>query len=322
MNLAFDLAIIAALLYSGFTGTKRGLILISLELSSFVIATGLTLVTYRWVGGAISSLTHISTALGNVAAFVVIWSVTEVLFAILIRFGVLHRFTHHAQFSLPNRLAAATINTLKTAAVLTFAIIVYAGLPLDATIKRPITQALVSRVLLASTGDLQSKIAAGIGRDIRDSLNVYTITSDPESEQRIELGFTTTAVKESPKAEIDMLALINTERKNRGLEELTINLKARAVARAYSIDMFARGYFSHINPEGKNPFDRMRAGGVKFGSAGENLALAPNLALAHDGLMKSPGHRDNILSKDYRAVGIGIVDGGKYGLMVTQEFTD
>jgi len=119
-----------------------------------------------------------------------------------------------------------------------------------------------------------------------------------------------------------VLVLLNHERTTRGLPALTFNDTARTVARAHSTDMFARGYFSHINPEGKNPFDRMRAGGVKFGSAGENLALAPTLALAHTGLMNSPGHRANILSPNYTTVGIGIVDGGPYGLMVTQDFTD
>jgi uncharacterized protein YkwD len=94
------------------------------------------------------------------------------------------------------------------------------------------------------------------------------------------------------------------------------------VARAYSADMFARGYFSHLDPDGKSPFDRMRAGDVEFGTAGENLALAPTLKLAHQGLMNSPGHRANILKPEYRTVGIGIVDGGAYGLMVTQDFTD
>ena len=62
--------------------------------------------------------------------------------------------------------------------------------------------------------------------------------------------------------------------------------------------------------------------GGRKNAAGENLALAPTLQLAHDGLMKSPGHRANILSTNYRTVGIGIVDGGPYGLMVTQDFTD
>jgi uncharacterized protein YkwD len=38
--------------------------------------------------------------------------------------------------------------------------------------------------------------------------------------------------------------------------------------------------------------------------------------------MKSPGHRENIMHKDFGRVGIGIMDGGIRGLMVTQNFRD
>jgi uncharacterized protein YkwD len=64
----------------------------------------------------------------------------------------------------------------------------------------------------------------------------------------------------------------------------------------------------------------MRRGGLKSRAAGENLALARTLPMAHQGLMDSPGHRANILRPAFGRVGIGILDGGRYGLMVTQNF--
>ena len=76
----------------------------------------------------------------------------------------------------------------------------------------------------------------------------------------------------------------------------------------------------HITPEGKAPSDRIRAAKVPFITAGENLALAQTLGIAHNGLMNSPGHRANILHPAFRRVGIGILDGGPYGIMVTQNF--
>ena len=68
--------------------------------------------------------------------------------------------------------------------------------------------------------------------------------------------------------------------------------------------------------------NRMRDGGVRFGAAGENLALAPTVQVAHDGLMNSPGHRANILNPRYRRVGIGVADGGMHGKMFVQNFAD
>ncbi len=86
--------------------------------------------------------------------------------------------------------------------------------------------------------------------------------------------------------------------------------------------MLARGYFSHYTPEGLSPFDRMAKANIAFIAAGENLAFAPNVTLAMQGLMQSPGHRANILSKDFGRVGIGVLDAGIYGEMFVQEFKD
>jgi len=322
MSLIVSLVIIAAIIFSAFSGSRRGLVLIGLELISFVIATVLALAVYHPVGALLKSLAHISISLSNVAGFVVVWVITEVTCALLIRFVLLPHLTRHLQLSTINRIGGSVLNMVKTAAIITLGLAIFAGLPLTPNTKSPVTEGFVAKQLLASSGNLSSKLADGLGRDLSNSLTFFTITSDPESEKRINLGFTTTNVSVDAQAEAAMLVLLNRERTTRGLPALTLNDKARAVARTYSTDMFARGFFSHISPEGKNPFDRMKAGGVKYGSAGENLALAPTLQMAHTGLMNSPGHRANILSPNYRTVGIGIVDGGPYGLMITQDFTD
>ena len=114
--------------------------------------------------------------------------------------------------------------------------------------------------------------------------------------------------------------MINRERIAAGLKPLAPDPELTEVARRHSADMFARGYFAHETPEGRDPFDRMREANVRFLTAGENLALAPTVQVAHIGLMNSPGHRANILNKDFGRVGIGIMDGGIRGLMVTQDF--
>ena len=92
------------------------------------------------------------------------------------------------------------------------------------------------------------------------------------------------------------------------------------VARRHSRDMFARGYFSHVSPDGENLGDRLRKARESYLMAGENLALAPTLHSAHTGLMRSPGHRANILRPQFGRVGIGVLDAGVHGLMVTQNF--
>lgn len=142
----------------------------------------------------------------------------------------------------------------------------------------------------------------------------------PGTRERIALPYTVANPKARPDLETQMLDLLNRERALRGLGPLLADPELAEVARAHSRDMFGRGYFSHIAPDGKDPFDRMRQARVRYITAGENLALAPTLAQAHQGLMHSPGHRANILRPAFGRVGIGIVDGGMRGQMVTQNF--
>jgi len=142
----------------------------------------------------------------------------------------------------------------------------------------------------------------------------------PHSDRFVKLSYKVQHAPPRPDLEAEMLDLLNEERAEHGLQPLKADIEMREVARAHSVDMFARGYFSHRTPEDKSPFDRMKDRGVKFLTAGENLSLARSLIMAHEGLMHSPGHRANILKPEFGRVGIGIMDGGIYGIMVTQNF--
>jgi len=164
------------------------------------------------------------------------------------------------------------------------------------------------------------KLAPVFNDAIRQTLN--TLTVQPGAEETVDLHFTYTKAKPRPDLEAEMLSLVNNERAKHGMKPLIADPDLLPVARAQSNDMFMRGYFAHNNPEGKSPFDRMKDAKVRFNTAGENLALAQTLEIAHNGLMNSPGHRANILNPAFGRVGIGIMDGGFYGLMISQEFRD
>jgi uncharacterized protein YkwD len=321
MTWVVDLFVVAILAYAAYAGYKRGAVLMGLELTSFLIATAVALLTYHAIGVQVRLLANTSTAVANVAGFTLAWVVTELACAFAARIWVMPHLTHDVQISRPNHLGGSLLGIMKSLVMVALAVIVLAGMPFSTTTRHAITDSYFGNFALSSSGSFQSWLAQGLGHDLGESLNFFTVTSDPESTQNLELGFHTTGTAD-PAEEESMLGLINHERTTRGLKPLTMNEDARKVARDHSLDMFKQGYFSHVSPDGKSPFDRMRKGGVEFGTAGENLALAPTLTLAHHGLMNSPGHRANILSDRYRTVGIGIIDGGPYGLMVTQDFTD
>jgi uncharacterized protein YkwD/uncharacterized membrane protein required for colicin V production len=163
---------------------------------------------------------------------------------------------------------------------------------------------------------------ASVSGDFRQALNrsAGRLTIQPEKSEFIELNFTVEDPEPLPALEAEMLDLVNGERLKKGLRPLAPDPEMRAVARKHSTDMLQRGYFSHMTPEYLTPFDRMARDKVVFLTAGENLAIAPDLPTAHKGLMESPGHRANILNPAFGRLGIGIQDGGRYGIMVTQNF--
>ncbi|MNX22192.1 Colicin V production protein [compost metagenome] len=105
----------------------------------------------------------------------------------------------------------------------------------------------------------------------------------------------------------EMLALVNQERRERGLVELRWDGRLAVIALAHSKDMLARNYFAHEDPEGRSATYRAEKAGIPYTILGENLAFAKTLPQAHRGLMNSPGHRENILRPEFRRLGIGIV---------------
>ncbi|MDB5205238.1 MAG: hypothetical protein JWR72_313 [Flavisolibacter sp.] len=165
---------------------------------------------------------------------------------------------------------------------------------------------------------LDEKFSPIFGAAAKETMNRVMVK--PESDETVDLHYTVTDVKPRSGLEADMLALVNEERTKRGIPAVKADPDLTLVARAHSTDMFARGYFSHYTPEKKDPFDRMKKAGIRFQTAGENLALGRTLKICHQGLMNSPGHKANILNPAFGRLGIGIMDGGIYGLMISQEF--
>lgn len=114
--------------------------------------------------------------------------------------------------------------------------------------------------------------------------------------------------------------LLNQDRAANGLPALTLNSQLTSLADAYAADMIKRGYFSHYNPEGESPFDRMDKAGITYTAAAENLAINTSVAAAQTAFMNSSGHRANILNSSYTDVGIGVVHSSDGSVYVVQEF--
>ena len=121
-------------------------------------------------------------------------------------------------------------------------------------------------------------------------------------------------------AEQQAVTLMNADRNANGLPSLKVNTKLVALAERYAQDMINRGYFSHYDPEGRSPFDRMQQAGIMYRTAGENLAINSSVAAAEKAFMNSSGHRANILNSTYTEVGIGVKYAANGQVYVVQEF--
>ncbi len=181
-------------------------------------------------------------------------------------------------------------------------------------------ESYIANTLTQKIEVLDSKIASDISEQVKKSISKLTI--EPESEETIYLHFKVEDPKVNEKMENHLLVLVNQERRKANLPLLARDTAMRFVARKHSLDMFQKGYFSHISLENTSPFDRIKALNLTYFTAGENLALAQTVEIAHLGLMNSPGHKANILNPKFGRLGIGIMDGGIYGIMVTQNFRD
>lgn len=85
------------------------------------------------------------------------------------------------------------------------------------------------------------------------------------------------------------------------------------VARHKSNDMSSKGYFSHTSPTYGSPFDMMRAYGISYRSAAENIAQGQRTAQqVVNSWMNSSGHRQNILNRNFTHVGVGLDKNGHY----------
>ena len=113
--------------------------------------------------------------------------------------------------------------------------------------------------------------------------------------------------------EQEVIRLVNVERTKAGLKALTEDWELSRVARYKSQDMHDLRYFSHTSPTYGSPFDMMKAFGIRYRTAGENIAMGYRTpAAVVQGWMNSPGHRANILNASYTKIGVGYVAGGNY----------
>jgi uncharacterized protein YkwD len=315
MNIISILLILIVLL-STLNGIARGFILSFTSLLSWIGSLLLMIFLYPYV------IDFANLILGNnpwVIPFAIFISllITSFCFSLLLE-QVLKFVPISADATIINKIAGAipgAISGLLYAALLSLLLLV---LPFSNRISNETQNSNVVQQLTLGLEKIENRLNPGFKEKVSRTMQMTMI--EEGSEEIVKLSFSVKHPRLRRDLEKEMLDMINKERVIHGLNLLETNEPLTEVAREHSRDMFARSYFSHMSPEGSSPFDRIRKSSIRFLTAGENLALAQTLPIAHEGLMNSPGHRANILNPSFGRVGIGVLDGGVYGLMITQAF--
>lgn len=152
--------------------------------------------------------------------------------------------------------------------------------------------------------------------EIQKYLSIY---SSQNFQQKIWAPKALVSEEKNPQSFLTKQGIIdwtNKFRQEKGLSPLKENAKLSESALAKAKDMFEKQYFEHDSPEGIGVADLAKKAGYQFLVVGENLALgdfANDQALVI-GWMESPGHRANILNKNFNEIGVAVVKGDFKGI--------
>lgn len=204
--------------------------------------------------------------------------------------------------------------------IIAFALTLAVSLPIRPSIKTDIVDSKVGGEILKKTSGVEKNINEIFGGVIEDSLTYLTVK--PGSNEKIAIKTSANKLTVDEAAETEMFTLVNKERNQKGVAPLIWDPKIVVVARDYGRYLWGNNYFGHYSLDGKDVGDRLKSAGINFDVAGENLALTPTVATAHNGLMNSEGHRANILDSGFHKVGIGVIDNTIYGKIFVQVFTN
>lgn len=314
-----DLLLLAVFLYALVRGWQSGFVAGITDLVGALLSLAVALRLY------IPLTPHLAPPLGELdflaapLGFVLAAAGTGLLYWLLAR-AVLSQLPASLHRARANRLLGllpGALSGLISAVILASILIAF---PSSEAMRGATDESRLAERLALRSERIDGLLSPIFDEAIDETLNLVTV--HPRSDELVELPYTVVDPAPAPELEVEMLALINQERSEAGLPPLAMDAVLARVARRHSADMFERGYFSHSTPEGQSPYDRIEAAGARYLIAGENLAHAATLSIAHNGLMNSPGHRENILRPEFGRVGIGILDGGPRGLMITQNFRD
>lgn len=323
MSLPFspiDAAIVALIGFAVWNGYRSGFVSTLYGLATWVMSFAAAVVFQQPASGLVQFL-GLSPAASHPVAFVALLVLVEGLFSLAGFFAVspvvkrIHQVNWAEEADKVLGVIPSVARALFVTGIVLSAIVVS---PVSNDFKAAVETSRLARALIERIAAIQPRLA-NLSGQVGEQVPLFVTKLGEDDTQKLDLPDNLTRTPD-PAAEKQMLDLVNEERANAGLKPLVLDDRLVPVARQHSEEMFRLKYFSHQSPVTGSPFDRLKAAGITYTRAGENLAYAQSVTVAFRGLMESQGHRENILRPEFTRIGIGVISAGAYGRMFTQMF--
>jgi uncharacterized membrane protein required for colicin V production len=324
VNLPFspvDAGIVALVGVAVWTGYRTGFIATTYGLATWIVSFAAAIV-FQGPAGSLIEKFGLLPATARPIAFIVVIVVVEGLFSLAGYYALtpivktVHKSSTWA-LAVDKALGIfpSVARSLFVVGIVLAAVVVS---PVPTEVKSAVESSRLARGLIERVTSIQPQLAA-ISGSLGDNVPLFVTKLGAEDTEKLDLPSDLQLLPDVA-AERQLVALVNEERVNAGLKALEWDDRLLPIARAHSEEMFRLKYFSHQSPVNGSPFDRLKASGITYTRAGENLAYAQSVTIAHRGLMQSQGHRENILRPEFTRIAIGVINAGPYGRMFTQMF--
>lgn len=311
-----NIIIILIILLYAWDGFRHGFLRATTDLLGTIGSIIIALKFYPWASSLFQNW-GLSQELAKPVGFLFLLVISQAIFYFII-WLIFRLVPDKWEANIINRSFGTVPGAIKGLLTIAIILMLFVVWPISAQTKDTLAQSSISGFLIRVSARAETQM-----NQIFGNLNNLTFFSNVgQDHEMTKLNFKVERYNIDTAGEEQMLALVNADRAKAGLEPLAMDEKIREAARAHSIDMAKNGYFSHYDLTNKTPADRLNDFQVKFTFVGENIALAPTVELAEIGFMNSEKHRDNILTPEFTRVGLGIIDTGSYGRMVTQNFAN
>ena len=323
MNLPFsliDAAIVLLLLAAIWAGYRSGFIATAYGLATWIVSFAAAVLFQAQAARVVENF-GVSPVTARPIGFIVVLVLVEALFSVAGHFALtpIVRAAHRIRvMERTDRVLGIFPSAARALFVMAIVLAAVVVSPVNSDVKASVESSRIARGLIDQISAFQPTLARLSGQ-LGESVPLFVTKLGEDQREELDLP-SNLQLSADPVAERQMFDLVNEERAAVGLTRLQWDDRLLPVARQHSEEMFKLKYFAHQSPVSGSPFDRLKAAGITYTRAGENLAYAQSVSVAHRGLMQSQGHRENILRPEFTHIAIGVISAGPYGRMFTQMF--